>query len=203
LEPVAGRVIGDWQLGAIESSWNEESNVFSVKVHLLRGPDFRQPSGGAPTKSVYLLVAFNREGNIESIALDRADGFSMDASTLRRFAWARWLTVADAALRDHQDPSGRETDALFAPSADVERFHRKRRQQSRGTEVKRPGRRGHGEQHYQEVAKRYRELRLEGSISPTQDIAAERCVSRNTAAGWVRTARQRGFLAQARRGRPG
>ena len=68
---------------------------------------------------------------------------------------------------------------------------------------RRPGRRGLPDTHYAGVAKEYMALREQGSLSPTADLAKSRNVSRNTAAGWVRVARERGFLPKARGNRPG
>ena len=70
------------------------------------------------------------------------------------------------------------------------------------TDPKRPGRKGHPEAHYREIAAEYEEFRRLGSPSPTADLANSRNVSRSTAAGWVREARKRGFLAKAIGNRP-
>lgn len=63
--------------------------------------------------------------------------------------------------------------------------------------TKRPGRRGHHPDFLDAIANRYRELRAQGERAPVKQIAIERGVSRNTAAGWIRQARQRVLLRPA------
>lgn len=52
----------------------------------------------------------------------------------------------------------------------------------------------YGDEHYREVARIYAEAWSNGDRHPTLTVAAEHTVARSTAAKWVSTARQRGFL---------
>lgn len=142
----------------------------------------------------------------------------LTASDLQRFPWARYLNVADSAARGLAEPAFDETGQLiwgpdqakasfawFAElddlmSADALDKPVKRR---RPKIAKRPGRGGHPDAHYLAVAKRYRELYSKGVSSPTATIGREWKVSRDTAAGWVMSARKRGHLPPARPGRAG
>jgi hypothetical protein len=116
---------------------------------------------------------------------------------LKRFPWAGWLTVADAAARRGLTPQ--LTRAVTAARGN-RRPPRHARQILGG---KRPGRGGHPDSHYRQVAKRYQELHGQGRLDPTASLAVEYDTSRNTVAGWVRKARDRGYLPPARKGRAG
>lgn len=100
--------------------------------------------------------------------------------TLSKFPWATWLAVADTVRR---------TLARAGGDSAVRRPDRKR-----------PGRAGHGDDLYRSVARRYSELQRAESRAPTQTIAEEYGCARNTAAGWVRRARAKGFLPPVSRG---
>jgi hypothetical protein len=113
---------------------------------------------------------------------------------LQRFPWATCLAIADAAERSESE---HVREVMEAQRSDQPLPKWRRRN------AKRPGRRGHPDAHYRAVAKRYVELRRGGSTSPTTTIARERTVSRDTAAGWVRGARDRKYLPPARPGRAG
>ncbi len=112
-----------------------------------------------------------------AVKLELRDGIS--ASAMSRFAWTYWLTCADEVVRagPMEVPDDRLAEAIKAS-------------------VGRPGRRGHPAGFHEKVARRYRDLRLRGERAPVAAIAAEAGVSRNTAAGWIKQARQRGFLSQ-------
>ena len=131
------------------------------------------PAAGS-ARHVWLVVRYgSSESHAYSITL--AAGYGSDARrTLSRFPLATWLAVADT-VRRNLDDAGDGSPA--------------RRPDSR-----RPGRAGHGDAFHREVARRARELWDAGSRKATQTIAEEAGVSRNTAAGWVRRAREKGFL---------
>lgn len=101
----------------------------------------------------------------------------LSPSALSRFAWTYWLTQADEIVRAGpiEVPSERLAEAIKA-------------------NVGRPGRKGHPAGFLEKVARRYRDLRLRGERAPVATIATEAGVSRNTAAGWIKQARQRGLL---------
>lgn len=60
--------------------------------------------------------------------------------------------------------------------------------------VGRPGRRGHPAGFLENIARRYRDLRLLGERAPVATIVTEAGVSRNAAAGWIKRARERGLI---------
>lgn len=106
---------------------------------------------------------------------------------LQRQPWARWVTLAEAAARN---------EGYAGPAL------RKVIDEQDGR-PRRPGRPGHGREHYQRVASRYVQLLKEGNRKPVQTMAAEMDYSRDTVAGWVRRARQLGLLPPARRSKAG
>jgi hypothetical protein len=113
---------------------------------------------------------------------------------LRRFPWDRWLWLADFNIRDPFMHSG---SVAHVPKNDMAPRKAPKPEPAPG----RPGRRGHPDEHYRDVAERYRQLRSEGVTNPTATIAAERFANHNTVAGWLRGARERGYLPPGRRGR--
>ena len=150
-------------------------------------------------RTTHLEVQLGRKGRATWIALQSPDGLTAD--DLRRFPWKTLLAVADAA-----DRGLRETSTI----GERERVSRVlaahengRRLPKPPTIAKRPGRGGHPDDHYQAIANRYKALRADGVTNPTTTIARERQISRDTAAGWVRGARDRGYLPPARPGRAG
>ena len=155
-----------------------------------------------------LQVWFDPEAGhrVSAVRISLPDGLT--PTGLGLFPWARWLTIADAAR--HLASSGLRIDSSeFIGSselADLERAvnsARDGKRPPRGSSSSRPGRRGHPDSHYQKIARRYLALRQKGIPNPTATIAGEDCVSTSTAAGWVRGARQRGYLPPGRPGRAG
>ncbi len=138
-----------------------------------------------------------------SVRLTLNEGFT--SSDLRRFPWKRWLTVADAAMRgldDRADPA--TSDHLSAVLLAVARNERKIPKAPSPIKIeRRPGRKGHPDAHYRRVAERYQQLYSSGVHNPTTTISKEYGQSRDTAADWVRGARDRGYLPPARKGRAG
>ena len=160
---------------------------------------------GEPEESPQLRVEWDGEGRIVSVRLTDPEGLS--ATALQRFPWARWLTVADGALRTLGNPYG-QLDGLRIFAAlehdhQLERALSGERPRPRPDPSRRPGRAGHPDKFYAGVARDYTALRQQGSLRPTADLAKQRGVSRNTMAGWVRRARERGMLPEARGNRPG
>jgi hypothetical protein len=195
-----------WLEGQIPSTWTGEGNVWagrgtdgSVTVHWSLGrPDGRRGE---------LRVWFDPEvgHRVSAVHLSLPDGLT--PSGLGRFPWARWLTVADAArhFMDSDvplDPRIIETPESMAFANAVESARAGKRP-PRGSSSSRPGRRGHPDSHYQEIARRYLALRQRGFRNPTARLAEEDRVSRSTAAGWVGGARKRGYLPPGRPGRAG
>ena len=161
---------------------------------------------GEPEESPQLRVEWDGEGRIVSVRLTDPEGLS--ATALQRFPWARWLTVADGALRTLGNPYGGGLDGLriFAALDHDKRLERAlsgERLRPLSDPSRRPGRAGHPDKFYAGVARDYTALRQQGSLRPTADLAKQRGVSRNTMAGWVRRARERGMLPEARGNRPG
>jgi hypothetical protein len=132
---------------------------------------------------------------VEAVSLWEPDGIT--PTELQRFAWSRWLTVADAIARDADAAPAKVTRAIY---------------EEHGAPLpsgKRPGRKGRPPEFYEQIATRYKELRAAGERSPTKAIVEElrrsqnEWVSRNTVAGWIKRARELGYLQPGRRGRPG
>lgn len=117
----------------------------------------------------------------------------LTGSTLRRLPWDKYLRLADAAIR-------------FRYAATIDSA----REQSRRTKESaqelfggKTGRKPLPDDHYRRIARRVLELRSEGVGQPVLVIAKEEKQNRNTVAGWVRKARQRGYLPPGRPGRAG
>ncbi len=177
------------------------SETSGVYTHRLPGNGVAVGWGFGTDEAAELAVRFDDDGSVIAVRLTSAR--PLTPSGLQRFAWSRWLTVADAFHRwvsaDLGDPWSRESIRVD----DAMDFAAKGRRLRHQEVVRRPGRRGHPESHYRKVAQRYIELRAAGVTNPTKTIAREWNYNRNTVAGWVRTARQRGLLRPARPGRPG
>lgn len=190
------RVASAWELGAVGAE-REDDGSYSVTVSVLATQE------GEVTAGVDVRVRLDEHRQVLSVGLARPMGVVLDASTLQRFAWARWLTVADAAVRDLQAPetSPHPLTDYFGAGVDLEKLRRnaKRRQEA----PRRPGRRGHSDDFYRAVSERYRHFRWSGSTSPTKDLADAYGVTRNTAAGWVKVAREKKLLPLAHRNRAG
>ncbi len=154
-----------------------------------------QPLGNLKTGE--LRVWFERaDGRPSKITLEAATGLT--AGALHDFPWRRWLTVADAAskaLRDDSPASWEHFDDVGWRAVKEERVPPK--------PAPRPGRAGHEDSFYADIARRYRELRLDGCPNPTLTIAKEMGYSRATVAGWVHKARLRGHLKKVRPGTAG
>jgi len=157
----------------------------------------RPPDGQA--KGEFQVGLDPESGRATWVALKYPDGLT--PTDLQRFPWSMFIAIADTAergLRDH--PLSESADELSRMTwAQLGG----RRVRKRAKSPRRPGRRGHPDSHYQEVARRYVELRQQGLRNPTLTIAKEWPASRDTVAGWVRGARERGFLPPARPGRAG
>lgn len=149
------------------------------------------------TVTVRFATTDNGEVTDRIVEVTVANPDGLTPLSLRDFPWARWLRAATAHARmffvftlDHRDQAiavAREindTADLPEPGA-------------------RPGKAGHGDEHWQWVANRYRTLTESGSHKPVAIIAEERGVSANTAAGWVRRTRELGLLPPARHGKAG
>jgi hypothetical protein len=133
---------------------------------------------------------------VDSVRVTLADGLA--PSVLQRLPWKRLLTIVDAAARARYMPILSKEDVAKQGRIIHEGFGR-----AWGDEPRRPGRRGHPDEFYKQVAARYLALRAEGVTDPTTTIAKEVNYNRSTVAGWVSTARQRSYLPPAKRGRPG
>lgn len=117
------------------------------------------------------------------VRLDMVDGLT--PTMLQRFPWGRWLAVADAERR------GDDAARWGAMGVKVT------------TDEKRPGRKGHDKSHYEQVAKKYLELRAKGNEAPAKQIAREFSYNENTVRGWIRRCREMQLLPPARSGRAG
>jgi hypothetical protein len=174
-------------------------------VHLLVTGD----GGGIEAR---LSVGFDG-GEPTRVRLTVPGGLS--ASLLRRFAWDRYLTIADAARRNAvaAKDSGRRSQPVRGPltmSDDtvvgpftVPQIPKTFYVQSDPPVAQRPWGAKRPDEFYRSVANRYTELRASGERNPTAVIAREMGYNRNTVAGWVRKARTLRYLPAARPGRAG
>lgn len=129
---------------------------------------------------------------IRSVRLDVV-GEPITPAMLRRFSWTRALAAADACLR------ARTTNSIEDWRTSSAKAHAL-------TGLPIPKQRGRPRlttEHYQNVADLYLTFTAQGSTKPNADIAERLGVNRNTAAGWVNKARQRGMLPAARPGKAG
>jgi hypothetical protein len=145
----------------------------------------------------FQLTEDGRDVNPNPVAVSIRDPAGVLARDLNRYAWSKWLQVGWARARiswNHTAAGARHSAAV------TDRVRR----EVRGLPAVRPGRRGHDESHYAKVAERYKQLVIEdGARDPGAQIAKEYDKSRNTVAGWIRIARQRGLLPPAHPGRAG
>jgi hypothetical protein len=170
-----------------------ESGSDAVVVVSCPGPD--------DSRSV-MRVSFDPDDDyrIRSVSLTMPGRIT--ASELRRFPWGRWISAADTFFRDPELRAWRA--AVDAQQQGLAKKPASAAKDSKPVVASgRPGRRGHPDEHYRAVAKRYRELVSTGIRNPTATIAAEQIVSHNTVAGWLRVARERKYLPPSRPGKPG
>ena len=185
--------------GVIPRTWTGKGNVWTT-LETDGSRTVRWSLGRSDGKRGELRVWFDQESEnaeVSAVQLSLPDGLT--PTTLQRFPWARWIAVADASRR-------MVISAGLGPGSELFQAVEAARdgtRPSRGTPGARRGRPGLPDEHYQDVARRYLELRSQGETSPTATIAEEREANRNTVAGWVRGARNRGYLPEARRGRAG
>ncbi len=134
-----------------------------------------------------------KTGRPVRVVINAAGG--LRPSDMRRLPWKSWFAFADSLIRDpdlvRYFPG---QDDIEIPSIDDELDQ---------VRPKHPGRRGHSDEHYAAVARRYSTLVSAGYRDPTATIAREHHVARPTASGWIRQARDRRLLAPARRGKAG
>ena len=192
--------------GTVPSAWTGTSNIWVHPNWAEKAVDVLWSLGRQDGRRGELTVWYADEpgGQVATVRLSLPEG--LRPSTLSRFPWARWMAVASAGAR-YPGPPGSdaaETDLPGAVNLLAAVEAARRQGASPGTHrQRRAGRRPLPEGHYADVAKRYAELRLQGTRNPTATIAAERAVNRNTVAGWLRGARQRGYLPPAQPGKAG
>ena len=110
-------------------------------------------SNPGPDKSRSVIrVWFDQDDDYRVRTIQLSMPGRITPTELRRFPWDRWLDRADFAIRDPMMrprvfTAGLEKDASSAKASKPE------------PAPGRPGRRGHPDEHYREVAERYRQLR--------------------------------------------
>jgi len=187
--------------------------VVTVSQGWLRDP---QSASGTYDEDWHLEVTFERPdatdpGGITAVTMtsQRAD---IRAGMLSRFAWAQWLRVAEATIRN----PGPDTPPMTLGEGDIfdqmrqwEEAHTAARAKIQAA-VKRalkrtphPGRAGRPDSFYEHVGELYTALLRDGHPDPTERLALQLGVSRNTISGWLRRARDRALLPEARPGRAG
>jgi hypothetical protein len=162
------------------SPTDERRSEVVLELHVVFAPPDsfadRQKLGGPHAHRVRI-----REPRVIGAAL-LAEDDRLGATELQRFAWRRWLDVAEDVARH----GARGTDRTRKV-----RRNAIRRDAGEAPEPLRPGRRGHSREFYQQILDRYRELREdEGHSRPVTVIASEHGVALSTADGWVRRAKQ-------------
>ena len=163
-----------------------------------RGPDELSPrevDDATPRFRVELA-----EGGHQAISAEVRDPQGLSATALQRFPWARWLTVAKASARSEaaaRRPGGSTSDADLRRL--VQAAIEGKRLRPISETPKRPGRRGHPESFYREIAERYSQLCEQRDPHPRATLANALRYSPNTLAGLLRTARQRGLLGPPKR----
>jgi len=186
----------------VEPIWTLTSGGLWTWVQRVKAVTF---TFGSLDESPRLRVEWDTNSRVVSVRLSEPKGLT--ASILQHFKWARWLAAADGALRGFGRPTsqldGLRIFAALEHDKQLERALSGQRLHPRASEPRRPGRGGHSDRFYAEIARDYTALRKTGSLKPTAELAQQRDVSRNTMAGWVRRARQRGLLPEARGNRAG
>jgi hypothetical protein len=163
-----------------------------------RGPDESSPHVVDETTPRFRVELAN--GGQQVVSAEVRDPEGLSATALQRFPWARWLTVAKASARSEAAagrPGGSASDPDLRRLVQAATEGKRLRPISETT--KRPGRRGHPESFYREVAERYSQLCEQGDPHPRATLANELGYSPNTLAGLLRTARQRGLLGPPKR----
>jgi hypothetical protein len=129
-----------------------------------------------------------RPEKLEQISL--APYVPMTPADLRNLPWARLLRAAEAiVIAQHSD----SVDAWNAATAET----------SIAEPIRKPGRPRLGHAQLFGIAERYRQLVEAGDPAPAQRIAEERNEKPSTVRGWIKRARDLGFLPPARPGRAG
>jgi hypothetical protein len=157
-----------------------------------------------------LRVWYEEDGDrVTKVELSLPDG--LKPRDLARFPWATYLPIAESARRVHRYDIGsiefNDVESLELREALEDTYSLVRA--AAGTPLPRdgashrPGRKGHPLSHYARVAKVYLDALQRGDRNPTQRVADDATVSRSTAAGWVRGARERGYLPPGREGKAG
>ena len=159
---------------------------------------------GSSSDAVRIFIVYDEDvdGKVTSVGLANPDGVS--PAMLSRFPWKRFMLIADVERRMSKFKFGSEE--LIAHSEQWEEAVNAATEgrKIRSTDpLKRPGRRGHPDAHYKEIAARYLQLVSLGQTAPVKVIAEEYHVNRSTAAGWVGTARSSGLMPAGRRGKAG
>jgi hypothetical protein len=186
------------------ASWPEQPPF----VHTIEQPDGSRvvrwsesrEDGRCPYFQVWWDPKDPSSDRVLGVMLVLPDGLT--PTKLQRFAWAKWLAVADTSRRAVRVTNMEElndvvqmSDAIHAATHGV--------RPPRGVVGTKKGRRGHPDEHYQRIAHRYQELRMGGDLSPAKTIAIEESFNVNTVRTWISTARKRHFLPPGRPGRAG
>ena len=147
----------------------------------------------------------DHDQRVSSVRISLPDGLT--PSVLSRLVWSRFLSIADNAHvlwnSDRDVATILDTGEFKALERSIDARARRKTTIPRRVCTCRPGRRGHPDSFYEQIAREYLSLRASGRTNPTAEIAKAHYVSRNTAAGWVSGARKRGNLPPGRPGRAG
>ena len=148
----------------------------------------------------------SRLGPLRSVTLSST---SLTPTEIARFPWSRWLKLTelhalagtsvlsvDASMFELSGREPADTASGRKAKAATDRAVR-----TQAGERSRPGRKGWEPGFYEEVARRWGELRLLADPHPASTIATERGYSINTVNGWLKVCRARNLMPKSTRGR--
>jgi len=159
-------------------------------------------SGTVDQRTPRFRAELSEDFRVSSVEVRDPGGLT--AMALQRFPWARWLTAAKTSVRKERAAARAGRPGGSAVDAQVQRVVQAaasgKRVRPPVISRKRPGRAGHPDSVYLDVAKRYAQLCEEGDPHPRKTLATQMHYSPNTMAGLLRKARERGFLGPPRGG---
>lgn len=202
-----------WRLERFDYVIPVATGAEGIRLQLGRGPD---PNRWEDAGQLDVRFADHRDSKsfvVTDVRIRLPGGLT--PTRLQRFPWARWLRVAEAAHRSRGPsypspyPNPREGRRAYHEdwgrlSANLSLAAEEAIKGRKPEAAKlRPGRPGYPDSFYREVAEVYQSLVATGEAAPNLRMAEQWSYSRNTVAGWVKKARQLGYLPPAKKGKAG
>lgn len=127
----------------------------------------------------------------EDVIIDEDDGHEtpgkgISATLIRNLPWTQLLEMCRRSAIAAADSNKGLSEWMDHDLPDIESIQ---------GAVVRPGRAGRDDLFYAQIANTYLELIEEGDLRPIDTIASLEQYSRDTVAGWIKTARKRGLLS--------